>query len=139
MTILTDLAISNSMSSFVPKYWLNWQILVAIFTNFVDKDEATKVYMHVSSCGVRLSLNYCTMLHQTFIWFPSMKQNAFVCIALGCWIMLNDAECETFNLFVKQISRSLFVFLFKNFHKTLCYRLHRGLHCILLEVHLHLG
>ena len=34
MTILTDLAISNSMSSFVPKYWLNWQILVAIFNEF---------------------------------------------------------------------------------------------------------
>ena len=31
MTISTHLAISNSMSSFVPKYWLNWQILVAIF------------------------------------------------------------------------------------------------------------
>ena len=29
MAISTDLAISNSMSSFVPKYWLNWQILVA--------------------------------------------------------------------------------------------------------------
>ena len=34
MTILTDLAISNSMSSFVPKYWLNWQILVAICNEF---------------------------------------------------------------------------------------------------------
>ena len=29
MTISTHLAISKSMSSFVPKYWLNWQILVA--------------------------------------------------------------------------------------------------------------
>ena len=27
MTISAHLAISNSMSSFVPKYWLNWQIL----------------------------------------------------------------------------------------------------------------
>ena len=34
MTILTDLAISNSMSSFVPKYWLNWQILVAMSDEF---------------------------------------------------------------------------------------------------------
>ena len=30
MTISTDLAASNSMSSFIPKYWLNWQILVAV-------------------------------------------------------------------------------------------------------------
>ena len=30
MTISTDLAISNTISSFVPKYWLNWQILEAI-------------------------------------------------------------------------------------------------------------
>ena len=34
MTISTHLAILNSMSSFVPKYWLNWQILVAIFNEF---------------------------------------------------------------------------------------------------------
>ena len=45
MTISSDLAISNSMSSYVPKYWLNWQILVAIFNEFlgqsrlVDDDE----------------------------------------------------------------------------------------------------
>ena len=31
MTISTDLAISNSMSSIVPKYWFNWKIQVAIF------------------------------------------------------------------------------------------------------------
>ena len=29
--ISTVLAVSNSMSSFVPKYWLNGQLLVAIF------------------------------------------------------------------------------------------------------------
>ena len=34
MTISTDLAISNSMSSFVPKYRLNWQILVTILNKF---------------------------------------------------------------------------------------------------------
>ena len=34
MTISTHLAISNSMTSFVPKYWLNRQILVAIFNEF---------------------------------------------------------------------------------------------------------
>ena len=34
MTISTHLAISNNMSSFVPKYWLNCQILVAIFNEF---------------------------------------------------------------------------------------------------------
>ena len=47
MTISTHLAISNSMSSFVPKYWLNWQILVAILMNFADKDGTTKVYIPV--------------------------------------------------------------------------------------------
>ena len=47
MTISAHLAISNSMSSFVPKYWLNWQILVAILMNFVDKDGTTKVYIPV--------------------------------------------------------------------------------------------
>ena len=44
MTTSTDLAISNNMSSFVPKYWLNWQILVAIFNEFVDKDGTTKLH-----------------------------------------------------------------------------------------------
>ena len=34
MTISTHLAILNSMLSFVPKYWLNWQILVAILNEF---------------------------------------------------------------------------------------------------------
>ena len=34
MIISTDLPISKGMSSFVPKYWLNWQILVAIFNEF---------------------------------------------------------------------------------------------------------
>ena len=34
ITISTDLAISSSMSSFVPKLWLKWQILVAIFYEF---------------------------------------------------------------------------------------------------------
>ena len=43
MTISTDIAISDSMSSFVPKYWLNLQILVAILINFVDKDRTTKI------------------------------------------------------------------------------------------------
>ena len=34
MTISTDLAISDSISSFVPKYWLNWHILMAICNEF---------------------------------------------------------------------------------------------------------
>ena len=34
MTISTDFAIINSMLSFVPKYWMNWQILVAILNEF---------------------------------------------------------------------------------------------------------
>ena len=45
MTMSTDLAISNSISSFVPKYWLNLQVLVAILMNFVDKDGTTKMYI----------------------------------------------------------------------------------------------
>ena len=51
MTISTHLAIANNMSSFVPKYWLNWQILVAILMNFVDKDGTTKVYIPVHPWG----------------------------------------------------------------------------------------
>ena len=47
MTISTDLSISNSMSSFVPKYWLNWQILWLFLMNFVDKDGTSKVYLPV--------------------------------------------------------------------------------------------
>ena len=47
MTISADLAISNSMSSSVPKSWLNWQILVAIFNELVDKDGTTKMYIPV--------------------------------------------------------------------------------------------
>ena len=31
MTISTDFAISNSMPSFAPKYWLDSQILVAMY------------------------------------------------------------------------------------------------------------
>ena len=38
MTIPTDLAISSSMASFVPKHWLNWPTLVIIFY------EVRKVY-----------------------------------------------------------------------------------------------
>ena len=42
MTISANLAILNSMSSFVSKYWLNWQILLVIFfMNFLDKDGTT--------------------------------------------------------------------------------------------------
>ena len=46
MIISTDLAISNSMSSFANKYWLNCQYLLAI-CNFVDKDGTTKMYIPV--------------------------------------------------------------------------------------------
>ena len=55
MTISTDLAVSNSMSSFVPDYWLNWQILVVILMNFVDKDGTTKVYIPVHLCLLGLN------------------------------------------------------------------------------------
>ena len=49
MTISYDLTISNSISSFVPKYGLNWKILVTILMNFVDKNmtTSTKVYVLV--------------------------------------------------------------------------------------------
>ena len=49
MTISTHLVISNSMSSFVPKDWPNWQILVATFNEFHRqiKDGTTKVYIPV--------------------------------------------------------------------------------------------
>ena len=53
ITISTDLAISSSMSSFVPKLWLKWQILVAIFYEFVNKDGITKVYIPVHPGLVR--------------------------------------------------------------------------------------
>ena len=48
MTISTDLAILNSMSSFVPNYSLNRQILVATLMNFLDKDGTTK-YRYLST------------------------------------------------------------------------------------------
>ena len=34
MIISTDLVITDSMSSFVTKYWQNWHILVAIVNDF---------------------------------------------------------------------------------------------------------
>ena len=46
MTISTDFVISKSMSSFVPKYWLNWQILVAILMNLVDEDGNTNIHRY---------------------------------------------------------------------------------------------
>ena len=48
MTISIDLAISSSMSSFVPKYWLKWKILLAFSSmNLVGKDGTIKVYIPV--------------------------------------------------------------------------------------------
>ena len=43
MTMSTDSTILNSISSFVPGYWLNWQILEDILMNFSDKDGTIKV------------------------------------------------------------------------------------------------
>ena len=54
MTIATDLAFLNSMSSFVPKYCLNWQILVAVLNKF-HKDGKTKVYIPVHLYGMALT------------------------------------------------------------------------------------
>ena len=68
MTILTDLAIPNSMSSFVPTYWLNLQILVAMLMNLVDKDGTTKVYIPVHSCNAHaicLTTGKCYLLWAT--------------------------------------------------------------------------
>ena len=57
MTISTDLAISNSMSSFVPKHWLNWQIL-AIFDEFRRQllDELKCRYLSTPERGVMTAL-----------------------------------------------------------------------------------
>ena len=38
------------MSSFVPKYWLSWQIWWLFLINFTDKDGTTKVYIPVHPC-----------------------------------------------------------------------------------------
>ena len=48
ITISTDLAISNSMSSFVPKYWLTGKFWWPFLLNFEDKDGTTKVYILVN-------------------------------------------------------------------------------------------
>ena len=47
MTISIDLAVLNNMSSFVPVYWLNWKIQLAILMNFLGKDGTTKVNVPV--------------------------------------------------------------------------------------------
>ena len=38
------MAISNSMSSFAPKYWLNWQIPMDIFNECRKQDGANKAH-----------------------------------------------------------------------------------------------
>ena len=43
VTISTNLAISNNMSSFVPKYWLNWQFWWLFLMNVAEKDGTIKV------------------------------------------------------------------------------------------------
>ena len=50
-----------------------------------------------------------------------------LCLNRCSWL-LNDVECETFNLFVTQISRNFLVISFQYmFHKTLRYRLAKPL------------
>ena len=50
MAISNDLTIVNSISSFVPKYWLIWQILVAILNKFlIDKERTTEDRIPVHS------------------------------------------------------------------------------------------
>ena len=62
----------------------------------------------------RYELTYNAMLHQTFIFFLI---NEVKCLCMNhCSWFLDDVEyveCETFNLFVKQISRNLFVISFQ--------------------------
>ena len=58
--------------------------------------------------GPGLATTQCFIKH--LLVSASMKQNVFVwIIVLGCRMILNDVNCETFNLFVKEIRRSLFV------------------------------
>ena len=58
----------------------------------------------------RLWLNCNAVLHQTCKILASMKQTSLR--VLGCWIILSDADCATFNLFVTQISRNFSVIFF---------------------------
>ena len=65
----------------------------------------------------RLWLNYNTMLHQTFNCF--YLNEAKRVIVIGCWMMLNDVECVTFNLFVmkKEVEISVLFLFNKCFSK----------------------
>ena len=56
-------------------------------------------------CDLRLSLNYNTMLYQTFICL-FLNEAKRLCLN-HCFRLLDFYECETFNLFVTQISRNL--------------------------------
>ena len=87
MTIST---ISNSMSSFVPKYWLNWQILVAVLVNFVDRDGITKVYIPVHP---RVS-------HNESIEMPCVATRCYICslhklTVLCTWSSKNTSKIES--------------------------------------------
>ena len=76
MTISTKLAVSNSMSSFDPKYWLNWRLFLV---NFVDKDGTTKVYIPVHPLGG-------TFWMCTFQIFPRID-------LAGCFQARESARC----------------------------------------------
>ena len=75
---------------------------------------------------LRAWLNYNAMFYQTFICF-CLSEAKRLCLNQCSWL-LDDVEFETFNLFVTQINRNLFVISFPQmFHKTLRYRLARPL------------
>ena len=60
------------MSSFVTKFWLNWQILVTFLMNFIDKDRTTKVYIPVHPW---FSFSRClTILFFLLVYVDSCKQ-----------------------------------------------------------------
>ena len=46
------------MSSFVPKYWLNWQILVAIFNEFRRQIKSNQIKYIFSNSNLTKLINY---------------------------------------------------------------------------------
>ena len=68
-----------------------------------NENKSTPLTVYLS---LRAWLNYNAMFYQTFICFCLNEANH------DSWL-LNDVECETFNLFVTQISRNLIVISFQ--------------------------
>ena len=68
------------------------------------------------------------MFYETFVSM-SVKQSLFVSVLVHkCLMMLKDAECTTFKMFLTQMSNYLHVISFQlMFYKTMRYRLARAL------------